>query len=144
MRLVEAYARLMEAADPAVRDAASREWVLWEDTHISIGAGGFQRDPRWEDERFRHAFARLTVHYWSHDGFCDPPTLEQMDRLRDVLGALIHGRRDSSSPLLAAWELHRRLPGSKLLIDEGDGHGGTSMVKRWRDANDQFVAPAGS
>ena len=143
-RLVEAYARLMEAADPAARDAASQEWALWEDTHISIGAGGFQRDPRWEDERFRHAFVRLTAHYWSHDGFLDPPILEQMDRLRGIPGVLIHGRRDISSPVLTAWALHRRWPGSKLIIDEGDGHGGTSMVKRWRDANDQFVDPANS
>lgn len=29
-RLVEAYGRLMESPDPAVRDAASREWALWE------------------------------------------------------------------------------------------------------------------
>ena len=40
-RLVEAYASLMESPDPAVRDAASREWAPWEDTHVAIGAGGF-------------------------------------------------------------------------------------------------------
>lgn len=143
-RLVEAYSRLMESVDPVVREAASQEWALWEDTHISIGTGGFQRDPRWEDERFRHAFVRLTAHYWSHDGFCDPPVLEQMDRLRDIPGVLIHGRRDISSPPVTAWELHRRWPGSALIIDEGDGHGGTSMAKRWHDANHQLVAPASS
>ena len=139
-RLVEAYARLMESVDPVVREAASQEWALWEDTHISIGAGGFRRDPRWEDDRFRHAFSRLTVHYWAHDGFCDPPILDQMERLRDIPGVLIHGRRDISSPLETAWELHRRWPGSTLMINEGDGHGGPSMAKRWRDANDQLAA----
>jgi proline iminopeptidase len=40
--------------------------------------------------------------------------------------------------------VHRRWPGSKLIIDEGDGHGGTSMVRHWRDANDQFVASVSS
>ena len=45
MRLVEAYALLMDSDDPTRRDAASQEWALWEDTHISIGAGGFSRDP---------------------------------------------------------------------------------------------------
>jgi proline iminopeptidase len=143
-RLVEAYARLMESADPGVREAASQEWALWEDNHISIGTGGFRRDARWEDERFRHAFFRLTAHYWSHDGFCDPPILEQMDRLKGIPGVLVHGRKDISSPLLTAWELRRRWPGSVLMINEGDGHAGPSMVKRWRDANDQFAASAGS
>lgn len=37
-RLVAAYAHLVEAADPAVRDAASREWALWEDTPTSRSA----------------------------------------------------------------------------------------------------------
>jgi proline iminopeptidase len=142
-RLVEAYARLMEAPDPATREAASQEWALWEDTHVSIGAGGIRRDPRWEDERFRHAFVRLAVHYWSHDGFCDPPILERMERLRGIPGVLIHGRRDISSPVVTAWELHRRWPGSQLVVDEGDGHGGRSMGERWRDANVRLVTRVG-
>lgn len=139
-RLVEAYAQLMEATDHAVREAATQEWALWEDTHVSIGAGGFHRDPRWQDARFRHAFLRLTAHYWSHDGFCDPPILEEMTRLSDVPGVLIHGRKDISSPLQTAWELHQRWPGSLLVVDEGDGHGGPSMVQQWRDSNERLAA----
>ena len=143
-RLVEAYARLMDSPNPAVQDAASREWALWEDTHISIGAGGFQRDPRWDDERFRLAFVRLTAHYWSHDGFCEPPILGRMNRLQGIPGILIHGRRDISSPAITAWQLHRQWPESKLIIDEGEGHGGASMIERWREANDQLAAQVSS
>lgn len=139
-RLVEAYSRLLESPDPAVRDAASQEWALWEDTHVSIGTGGFRRDPRWDDARFRLAFARLTAHYWSHDGFCDPPLLDRMDRLEGVPGVLVHGRRDISSPAVTAWRLHRAWPGSRLVVDEGDGHGGDSMAEHWRAANEELVA----
>jgi proline iminopeptidase len=139
-RLVTAYAQLMDSDDPAAREAASQQWALWEDTHISIGAGGFSRDLRWQDQRFRHAFVRLSTHYWSHDGFCDPPILEQMDRLDGIPAVLIHGRRDLSSPAAIPWELHRRWPGSSLHIDDGDGHGGTSMAQTWRAANDQLIA----
>lgn len=139
-RLVEAYASLMGSPDDEVREAASREWALWEDTHVSIGAGGFRRDPRWDDAAFRHAFVRLATHYWSHDGFCDPPILDVVDRLVGIPATLIHGRRDISSPLITAWQLHRNWPGSRLIVEEGDGHGGTSMLEEWRAANDELVA----
>ncbi len=139
-RLVEAYAQLMSSAELGVREAASQEWALWEDTHVSIGVGGFRRDTRWEDRSFRHAFVRLTTHYWSHDGFCDPPILKQMVLLDGIPGVLLHGRRDISSPAAIAWGLHRRWDGSTLHIDEGDGHGGTSMAQSWRLANDALTA----
>jgi proline iminopeptidase len=138
-RLVEAYARLMRSPDAEVRDAASRAWAEWEDHHISIGAGGLRRDPRWDDDRFRLAFVTLTTHYWAHDGFLDPPILDRTDRLRDVPGTLIHGRRDISGPVATAWKLHRGWPGSELLIDEGEGHGGTSMVEAWCVANSRHA-----
>lgn len=139
-RLVEAYAELMNSPDLPTREAASQEWALWEDTHISIGVGRFERDPRWENEAFRLAFARLTTHYWSNDGFCVPPLLECMGRIRDIPGVLIHGRRDVSGPSITAWEVHRNWPGSVLIIDDGDGHGGKSMVEHWSQANAQLVA----
>ncbi|MCQ1953672.1 alpha/beta fold hydrolase [Arthrobacter sp. zg-Y238] len=138
-RLVEAYLRLLNSPDPAVRDAASREWALWEDTHISIGTDGFRRDPRWNDDGYRIAFARLTAHYWASAGVSDPPILAAMDRLHGIPGSLIHGRRDISGPALTAWELHQQWPGPKLVIDEGDGHGGGSIVKHWEQANAQLV-----
>jgi proline iminopeptidase len=62
-----------------------------------------------------------------------------MDRLEGIPATLIHGRRDISSPAITAWQLHRAWPGSQLVIDEGDGHGGESMVERWRAANDNLV-----
>ncbi|MDC5697804.1 alpha/beta fold hydrolase [Intrasporangium calvum] len=138
-RLIEAYAQLMAFPDPAVRDAASREWAMWEDTHVSIGAGGFRRDPRWDDARFRLAFSGLTTHYWSHDGFCDPPILQRMELLHGIPATLIHGRRDISSPAVTAWGLHHAWPESTLVIDEGDGHGGASMLERWRAANEDLA-----
>ncbi len=112
---------------------------LWEDTHVSIGIGGFAVTPRWHDEAFRVAFFRLTARYWSHDGFCQPPILDRLDRLAGIPATLIHGRRDISSPAITPWRLHRDWPASELLIDEGDGHGGPSMIEHWRAANDALV-----
>lgn len=142
-RLVEAYTRLMASPDAAVREAASQEWALWEDVHISIGTDGLHRSPRWDDDRARHTFVRLVTHYWAHDGFCDPPLLERMDRLAGIPGVLIHGRRDVSGPAVTAWEVHRRWPGSELIVVEEDGHGGEAMVEEWTAANTRLVERVG-
>lgn len=134
VRLVEAYAALLRHPDPQVRDAASHAWARWEDAHIAIGAGapgagGLRRDPRWEDEAFRIPFVTLTTHYWSHDGFLDPPLRDRMERIAHLPGVLLHGRRDVSGPLRTAWDLHRRWPGSRLVVDEGAGHGGGALAE---------------
>lgn len=139
-RLAEAYRQLMRHPDAAVREEASIAWARWEDAHIAIGTGGFQRDPRWDERAFRHNFVTLTTHYWANAGFCDPPLLERMDRLAGIPAVLIHGRLDVSGPLRTAWEAHRRWPGSRLIVDEGEGHGGSTMVKAWRQANDDMAS----
>src|SRR5699024_6859548 len=86
--------RAHPGADPAVRDAASRAWVEWEDHHVAIGSGGYVPDPRWQDDEVRVTFATLVTHYWSHAAFCDPPILDRMSLLAGIPGFLVHGRRD--------------------------------------------------
>jgi proline iminopeptidase len=137
-RVVEAYARLMTHRDAAVRDDASRAWAEWEDHHVSIGSG-LRRNPRWDDDEYRHVFATLVTHYWAHDAFLAPPILERMERLAGIPATLIHGRRDVSGPAVVAWRLHRAWPGSELLIDEGDGHVGDAMVEACCAANSRHA-----
>lgn len=134
-RLIDAYARLMTDSDPMVRETASCAWADWETHHISVGTGGVRRDPRWDDDEWRHVFATLVTHYWAHDGFLTPPILDQMDRLQGIRATLIHGRRDVSGPAVVAWRLHRAWADSELIIVEAEGHGGESMVQSWCSAN---------
>lgn len=139
LRLVEAYAQLLNSDDLSLRDAASQQWALWEDTHISLGSEQVIRDPRWQDQRLRHSLTRLTTHFWAHDGFCDPPLFENMAGIAHLPAVLIHGRSDISGPVRTAWRLHQALPNSELVICENDGHGGQSMVEHWNSANSKML-----
>ena len=51
-RLAEAYAQLLNSPDAQLRDAASRERTLWEDTHISIGIEFLFHNPSWDDDAY--------------------------------------------------------------------------------------------
>lgn len=143
-RLVEAYARLMTDPDPLVRDNASRAWRDWEDHHVSIGAGGVHHDLDTDDGEERLVFATLVTHYWAHDGFLSPPILARMERLHGIPATLIHGRLDVSGPAIVPWRLHRAWPGSELIIDEHEGHGGREMVEAWCDANTRHADRIGA
>jgi proline iminopeptidase len=138
-RIVDTYARLMTSSDPTVRDAASRPWADWEDHHVSLGSDTLRRNPRWDDDDYRHCFATLVTHYWSRDGFLDPPILERTQRLAGIPGTLIHGRRDVSGPLVTAWRVHQSWADSELIVDEGGGHGGPSMAESMCAANSRHA-----
>jgi proline iminopeptidase len=121
--LVDAYARKLADADPAVRERAAREWCRWEDVHVSTHPG-HSPDPRYQDPRFRLRFARLVTHYWRHAAFLeDGALLRDAGRLAGIPGVLIHGRLDVSSPPDVAWRLAQVWPDAELVLIGEEGHG---------------------
>ena len=81
-------------------------------------------DPRYDDSRFRMAFARLVTHYWHHAAFPeDGALLRDAGRLAGIPGVLVHGRMDLSSPLVVPWKLSQAWPGSQLIVIDEAGHG---------------------
>jgi proline iminopeptidase len=121
--LVGAYYRLLHDPDPAVREKAAIDWCRWEDTHVAVRSN-HGHDPRYDDARFRMAFARLVTHYWHHAAFLeDGALLRDAGRLAGIPAVLVHGRTDLSSPLDFAWQLSQAWPGSRLVVVDEAGHG---------------------
>ncbi|HEX4417610.1 MAG TPA: prolyl aminopeptidase [Kofleriaceae bacterium] len=126
-RLVEAYHDLVMDPDPVVSAAAAAAWCCWEDAHVATTPGAAP-DPRYDDPRFRLGFARQVTHCWRHNAWLtDDEIVRNAGRLHGIPGWLIHGRRDLSSPIDAAWRLHQAWPGSELVVVDQDGHGGATM-----------------
>jgi proline iminopeptidase len=112
--LVDAYSALLHDPDPAVHAKAASDWCAWEATHMGPS-------DRYDDPTFRLCFARLVTHYWRHAAWLeDGQLLDNLDRLADIPGVLIHGRRDLSSPLDVPWEIARRW--GELVVVEDEGH----------------------
>jgi|SRR5579864_2552536 len=121
--LVGAYHRLLHDPDPVVREKAASDWCRWEDAHVALGSE-HRHDPRYDDPRFRMAFARLVTHYWHHAGFLEDGALQRdAGRLAGIPGFLIHGRLDLSSPRDVPWRLSKAWPGSELVEIDDAGHG---------------------
>jgi proline iminopeptidase len=128
--LVEAYRRLMENPDSAVREKAARDWCAWEDAviaHETLGSPGqYSAKP----DAAKLAFVRICSHYFAHGAWLhDGQLLRDAERLKGIPGFLIHGRLDLSAPLLTAWELARAWPDAELVIIEDSGHTGSPAMR---------------
>ena len=133
LRLVDAYNILLMDPDPAVHDAAATAWCRWEDAHVATTPGATP-NPRYEDPRFRLAFARQVTFNWRHNSWLAPDEiLRHADRLNGIRGSLVHGRLDLSSPLDGPWRLHRAWRGSELKIIGDEGHGGDALIAHCRE-----------
>jgi proline iminopeptidase len=128
--LVEAYQRLMENPDIAVREQAAHDWCAWEDAvivHENLGnPGQYSAKPR----AAKLAFVRICTHYFAHGAWLDDAQLlRDVHRLKGIPGVLIHGRLDLSGPLLTAWELAQAWPDAELRIIDDSGHTGSPTMR---------------
>ena len=129
--LVEAYARLMENPDRAVREAAANAWVAWEDAVISLESNGNPGSYSKHVDDDRMAFVRICAHYFSHNAWlADGQILRDVHKLHGIPAALVHGRHDLGSPVYTAWQLAQAWPDARLYVIEDSGHTGSQEMGR--------------
>jgi proline iminopeptidase len=120
--LIEAYRRRLNDANPAVREQAARDWCDWEAAVISIDPK-LPRPDRYDDPRFRMAFARIVTHYFAHHCWLeDGQLLRDARRLADIPGAIVNGRLDLGAPIEGAFALAEAWPHAELTIIDAAGH----------------------
>lgn len=139
--LVEAYYHLLHDPDPMVREQAARDWCDWEGAIVSVDPN-HRPSARYDDPRFRMAFARIVTHYFRHHAWLeDGELLRNIGRLAGIPCVMVHGRLDFGTPLLTPWELHQAWPGSELIVVPYAGHNLTDagMVEALVAATDRFA-----
>lgn len=128
--LIEAYRRLMENPDPAVRERAARDWCAWEDAAIAHETHGNPGQYSAKPDAAKLAFVRICTHYFAHAAWLeDGQLLRNAARLKGIPGVLIHGRLDLSGPLLTTWELAQAWPDAELKIINDAGHTGSPAMR---------------
>ncbi len=136
--LVAAYYRLLNSPDISVREQAAAEWCRWEDAVVS----GAEPNPRYNDPRFRMAFARIVTHYFHHGAWLEPrQIIRNVHQLHGIPAVLIHGQLDHSASIATAQELADAWPDSELIVvDAGHLAGEPAMVEAAVDATNRFLA----
>jgi proline iminopeptidase len=122
--LIGAFRKRLMSDDRGVVMTAARAWSRWEGETISI-AGPAALAPRFSEDRFVEAFARIENHYFVNQGFFPENgwLLEQAgEKLQSIPTRIVHGRYDMCTPVATAWALKKRLPNAELVIVPDAGH----------------------
>ena len=126
--LLDAYLERLTDPDPEVRRRAAAAWGAWEDTHVSLDPAATPYFAQLDADT-QLLVATHVVNNWAHTAWLgESGVLDHLDRITHLPAVMVHGRLDVSGPLVTAWELHRRWPGSRLVVVDGEGHGGTTMT----------------
>ena len=94
-----------------------------------------------DDLDFAVAFARIECHYFINGIFVeDGHILNNAEKVKHIPTVIVQGRYDMVCPTVSAWELHKALPESKLIIvpDAGHSMGETSIARELVNATDSI------
>lgn len=142
--LVEAFRRRLISEDPAIRRQVASAWARWEGETLSLRVTG-HAPPRFDDDDFVDAFARIENHYFANKGFFEEDgwLLAEIGRkLGSVPGTIVHGRYDVVTPLSSAWALKKAWPKADLHIIPDAGHSSLEpgIVDQLVRATDRFAS----
>jgi proline iminopeptidase len=121
--MVAAYHMRLTGEDEAVRLACARAWSMWEGAALSLLPNP-ARVAAFGNPTYALAFARIECHYFINGGFMesDGQLIANAGILRDIPGAIVHGRYDVCTPAFIAWDLHRAWPEADLNLVPDSGH----------------------
>jgi len=138
--LIEAYYSRLINEDVETRRAAAREWTRWE-----MATSRLFPDPEYldkaEDLDFAVAFARIECHYFINAIFVEEAfILNNVSKIAEIPTTIVQGRYDVVCPTKSAWELHKALPNSNLVIvpDAGHSMGEVSIARELVAATDNI------
>ena len=88
---------------------------------------------------FAVAFARIECHYFINAIFVEEAyILNHVSTIQEIPTTIVQGRYDMVCPARSAWQLHKALPNSKLVMvaDAGHSMGETSIARELVAATD--------
>lgn len=117
------YWRRITQGDESEKLKFAKAWTKWE---MATSKLFIDQDlvNKGEDEKFAVAFASIETHYFVNGGFFakESQLLEDAYKIKDIPTVIVQGRYDLVCPAKSAYELHKKLPKSKLVIIPDAGH----------------------
>ncbi len=116
------YHRLLNSDNELQRMGAAKAWSSWEGNCATLRPNHSVMG-HFTDSHTALSLSKIEVHYFVNNGFIEEnQILNNMERIQDIPGIIVHGRYDMVCPVDQAQELHRNWAGSELSIIRDAGH----------------------
>ncbi len=120
--LLQAYHNILMSDNEIARMRAAKAWAIWEARTASLQPNSSILE-HFKDPRNAHSIACIETHYFINDSFLEEDQiLNNMGKIENIPGYIIHGRYDMICPIKQAFDLHKRWPASELYVVQGAGH----------------------
>ncbi|MCL1872897.1 MAG: prolyl aminopeptidase [Clostridiales bacterium] len=120
--IVKAYFKRLTSPDEKIRNEASIRYMTWESTCCTL----LPQEEELDIKRDRYVLSEplLECHYFLNNMFCDSDNhiLERIDIVKDIPTIIVQGRYDMCCPPVTAYDLHKAMPKSKLVIAPDASH----------------------
>lgn len=123
--LLAAFYKRLTSNDKKTRLEAARAWSIWEGSTSNLISNPAVVN-HFSNEAIALSLARIECHYFNNDSFLrKDQLLEEMHKLANVPGVIVHGRYDVVCPIEQAYALHQAWPEAKFIIAPKSGHSAT-------------------
>lgn len=120
--IVAAYSRRLRGTDELARLSAAKSWTCWE-AHLSTLRPNHVFVDRLCEPHMALSVAVLETHYFANNGFLEPNyILNNLDKIQNIPGVLVHGRYDLVCPLDGAYAIQKAWPKAQLHVIRDAGH----------------------
>ena len=120
--LLTAYYKRLTGANELARMSSAKAWSLWEARMATLHTSHKMIEQA-SDPHLALSLACIEAHYFVNKCFIsENQILENIDKINNIPGIIVHGRYDMICPLENAWSLHHAWPVSELHIVRDAGH----------------------
>jgi len=120
--LMKAYYKRIMSADESIRNSAAISYMTWECSCCTLLPEKIEFDL--ERDKYVISESILEFHYFLNNMFCenDNHILDNIDKVKDIPTTIVQGRYDVLCPPSSAYDLHKAMPKSKLVIVPDASH----------------------
>ena len=118
--LIRSFYKYLTSSNSSLRSKAASAWTKWELSTSHLIKKQIEND---QLNSFSDAFARIECHYFINNIFLeDNFILKNIKNIESIPTKIIQGRYDIVCPVRSAWDLHKQLRKSQLIIVDDAGH----------------------